>query len=269
MSNDLLFGLAVFLSGTWYVTLDAIIRLGSQEPSDRSVLALAVAHFVLFIYVVLAFASFFRRGLDSVTGQTEAQDDPIASADLVLFSTWPAALLAVLLALACNSLPGFSPEMSGGIFIGSFIVLLAVTLKFNHEILSKFGTIPRLAGLGAIFVFGFILYVLAMSFLFAGVTVTQDQEIHDEGAMATFYVKSKGYVLLPYITEVELMDSKYDTPNIASSNMMFSKTLHSTPAHAGLVDWSGPYYGRVTFRLQIPSMHGKSYFPVRIRPTQQ
>lgn len=269
MSNDLLFGLAIFLGGIWYVALDRIISMGSNNPADESLVLLALVHFVVFAYVVLALIAFYLRGLATLvpTPSSEAQPtQPPSPVEVLLLATWPAAASALVLVFIVSRLSGISPEWTDKIFTILLAALFYLTLR---RLAKKYPDTLRQAHIirfGICLALGFVVYMMVLSLLFGGVSVTTNKATYTPGDTAEVTVKTTGYIFLPYVEEIDILGAQYTASHIHSSTVSITLQLPDRPELADPVQWGSPHYGRVVYRLQILPFAGKGYFPIRFAP---
>lgn len=157
-------------------------------------------HFVVLVYFILAAAVLYGRTVKAVTCREWSR---MSGYEEILVVTWPAALLGALIGYLATRLTGFvNPFVMVIPFLGIALWLLRWAKKTNH--LRFLIAIPVL----------FFPYLIAMSIIWCGVSVTTDKQIYKHGDTLIITARSQGYLFNPSINQIQVWAGSYPTHRI-------------------------------------------------------
>lgn len=267
MGNDILLAMALFLGGAWYFILNRIIDTSFLNPSDTTLIVLSLMHYVLTVYLVLTMFLFYRRGLQCISCSDKKIMNELGTVDALLLGTWPAAVGAVFIAFAVLRLLNIAADNTIQAIFSLALVVFFIVLYTRTKNRTPLLSPSALACFVGIMAGGFIVYVLALSFLFADVRVSTDKEYYESGSILKVNVHTTGFVFLPSIEEVDILGTKYQKPkSLSTSQMNLAHQFSVSFPDIKPVNWQTQYYGEVSYRLQAIGVIRKGYFPIRFRP---
>jgi hypothetical protein len=223
MDLGFLLSLIAFLGGIWIYMLGHILDLTLRAPADSNLLFFGFVHFIIFLYLVTALLVFYKKSLNSVRS-TRSRADDSGSIETLLFKTWPAILLILLIAFFSTNLD--FPEAFQFFFViiyllvaayGLWLYISTVSLAkgsdrpiYRNVIFRYFMTVVISAPLS-------IAFLILMSTLFADVQIKTDKEFYRIDDPILVSVRSGGYVLRPFITKVSCGTLEFNTPGLGDS----------------------------------------------------
>lgn len=214
MDLRLLFALIAFLGGVWAYLLKVILDLTIAAPAAPHLLALAVAHYVVFIYLLLTLALFYAHGLSTINLRQPRYSD---SATRIVFGTWPVALMALALGIVFAKAEFARPVSAATWILPSIALLLAILAFYSLRKLSPTTDFPRkrwlyeLTGFVVLLALLFIPYLLAMSYIFSDVKVSFNRKMYTNEDIIVSLRRS-GYVFAPTIESLECGNIKQTVP---------------------------------------------------------
>ena len=125
MEIRFLLALIALLGGIWIYLFNVVLRVTATEPAEYALVLLGHADFVVLVYLALGLCALYRAGLKAASLSTE-NDAPATTGDLILFGTWPVAIISLGVSFLVIKLPipeawqisGVSFAITGLTFIG-------------------------------------------------------------------------------------------------------------------------------------------------------
>ena len=203
MEIRFLLSLIVLLGGIWIYLLGMIIHL-TNAKEEIDLLFLGVTHFVVLVYLLLALTLLYRMGL-MAAGLSPERDRPPKAVEVILFSTWPVAIIGPITGLTISKLPIRAPVgiSSVALMIVGLLSLVWTRLFLRTEWLATFKKYSK-----ALFCFFLslplvgMMYVIMMSTILADVEIMTDKQFYHPDDPIMVSVLCGGYVLRPYIAKM-------------------------------------------------------------------
>lgn len=210
----------LFLGATWYGLLAQLIFETRQDPASGTLLPAAFAHWLTFLYFVLASAVVYGKGLSSIDTKPTWLD----RAEALLLRTWPAAIGSAAVGFIAARLV----DVGSGKWIPVVFIPLAWFLVRKSELRHVWAWMVLVTGV-------FVPYMFVMSYIWAGVSIETDKLEYKPGEPIIVSVVSEGYLFNPEIRSISLYADGFPKHEIAAgTHLNFVRaTLSPQPRESG------------------------------------
>ncbi|TAK63896.1 MAG: hypothetical protein EPO24_03710 [Bacteroidetes bacterium] len=259
---ELLFGILTSVIALWYVILIRIFDVSLENPASYSLMALGIAHYLVFIIISISSLILWIKTISFVSTRNinqSVQNFAFEASSFVLRWWLPIALIAIT-TLAISFILEYSENPSIILYISVFFIL-SILLGAAYIIHGSLREFSDQEHTGVFFVL-FILcmpYITGMSIIFSDVNIFTDKQFYDFEDTIKISVKPNGYIFNPSIRNVYF--------NFDNSRPLYH---NQTEISFSLMEYhSGNSYSNylsVEFEPQIFDYLKRKDFSIRIAP---
>lgn len=253
MDMRFLLTMIALLGGVWIYLLTYIIERSTSEPAYGSLIALGYAHSVIFLYLLLAMATLYEKGLSLVEDNTT--DPPTTRLQTLLLLTWPWSLILAVSQYAMVRLGLNIYWLVGGLLLITCLSL-AVFFKVRKQmsqLVDRFKNVVQ----DSIWMFFaslilFLPYMMVCSLVFADIALIHDKELYSSSDNILISASRSGYIFLPNLESIEC--------GLFRANPSDMMSVEITPEERG----RGIVYLSATCRTQIIPFEIRRYQRLRV-----
>lgn len=195
------FTLLTTFFASWIFLYKYVISLTTESPSHSMLGFYALIHYIIFIYLIISFLVFGLSTVSLVDGETVFSKKYYNKLSRNLFKSWVVFVPYLFISVLNYFVQG---ERVKNVIAILFLVSLFLYFTFKKNgIMKGYKKVRNEFFKYVLFVIGFMLYVLFLSYFTSGVKIETNKEFYLSSDMVLISMRSSGYIFLPNIDSVK------------------------------------------------------------------
>lgn len=206
----LLLGLFSTSAALWYYLYQTIVERTTAKPAEITLIPMAIAHYLSFIFLVLAFILLMDQGLALVPDRQSVTRIKINEAlRRALLNWWAPLFVFAFTSLFLTRLLGEVDKHGwtlAGVYVSLTVAIIVICQWMLGIILIPKASWHRTMLWASILVIAGFIHVMVTSFMAADIQFTSDKNFYLHKDVVRFELRPKGYFFLPTIEQVDYSD---------------------------------------------------------------